>query len=148
IYTQLGSRSSVSENFGGYVDNVGNFNGFLPPVTFDIDFIAQAPIGVPSVDQQGNYYGYPQFMPLIRVLDYDQDGRDELLFLSRSPGNTGPVYVEKWNGTGMTEIIPDIAAGINRLEGQDSTSVFEVLNYSGSGLGDVLRHEDTGLVLF
>lgn len=147
IYEQLGSQSSVSENIGGKIDK-GSYGGFLKPIYFDIDFIKQAPFGHPSINKQNNPYGYPPLMPLIRVFDYDQDGCDELLFLSRLHYATGQVYVEKWNGAGMTEIIPKIAQGLNLSDEDDYSDVFEILDYSGSGLGDVLLHNDEGLVLF
>jgi hypothetical protein len=113
--------------------------------------LGYAPVIEPSVSENiGGCFGPPiwtalnlpsppsSYTPLVRVMDYDQDGAAELLVRTRSALQQGDeILVLKWNGTDFTSVP---LAFSSTLVHPSEFELFEVFDSNGNGLDDVIMY--------
>ena len=78
------------------------------------------------------------FVPALRVFDWNQDDHAELLVRTRTVAQLNePMFALRWNGAGFSQIPLPITSSWDR-QFPDQFDVFEVFDYDGNGLDDIV----------
>ncbi|WP_329481564.1 hypothetical protein OG555_05375 [Kribbella sp. NBC_01484] len=135
-FTRVGLSSAFSLSSNGatsdpiLTENTGG--GFGPPVPF-----------VLALEQPPS-----NFLPALRVFDWNQDGHATVLARTRTVAELNdPMFVLRWEGSGFSQVqLPFTSSWDQRVPEQ--FDVFEVMDYDGNGLDDVVMASDGQLRVF
>ncbi|SAL52446.1 RHS repeat-associated core domain-containing protein [Caballeronia concitans] len=117
------SDPTLAENSGG---------GFSTPIPF-VEPLVQQP---------------PGFQPALRVIDSYQDGTAQLLVRTRTVVQTNDaMFVLRWNGSSFTPALLPFTSTWN-LNYPEQFDVFEVFDWDGNGLDDVVMFSNGQLRVF
>ncbi len=88
------------------------------------------------------------FVPALRVFDWNQDDHAELLVRTRTVAQLNePMFALRWNGAGFSQIPLPITSSWDR-QFPDQFDVFEVFDYDGNGLDDIVMFSGGQLRVF
>jgi RHS repeat-associated protein len=136
----------------------GDFTGSGLPSAFSL---GNAALSDPTLAENlGGSFGQPipfvlnlpqppsAFVPALRVFDWNQDDCAELLVRTRTAAQlTDPMFALRWNGSGFSQIpLPFTSAWDMRFP--DQFELFEVFDYDGNGLDDIVMFSGGHLHVF
>jgi RHS repeat-associated protein len=118
------SDPTLAENMGG---------SFATPIPFVLTNLAQPP---------------SNFTPALRVMDWNQDGRAELIARTRSASQLNEaMFALRWNGSGFSEILLPFQSSWD-MQFPEQFELFEVFDYDGNGLDDIVMFSGGSLHVF